>query len=257
MSGINFLSENYIDNSDLSLTTGSENAQFPLSNIKNAATVKKFRSTGNTVVIEIDLQQTRALDALAIAGDATGTFGVTAASFKTSVTTDFSGSSAINVDISAEQNMGYVFFTQVSHRFVELTLTGTGSFCEVGSIFIGERINLPLNSFSVNSFKYKYQDRSRVQSNRYGQKFIDELPLIKELGGTIEYATKTEQEQLDDMFIYHGKKRPLWVFVDPDSEAMNEGKYKLTMYAYMPQMPEWRSVGGQLYSTTINLEQAI
>lgn len=257
MSGINFLSENYVDEAAVSITTGTANAQFPLANIQNPSTAVKFRSSGNTVVIEFDLQQTRDIDTIAIAGDATGTFGITAASIKTSVTDDFTSSTAIPLSISAEQNMGYEFITSVSHRYVELTLTGTGSFAELGAVFIGERINLPLNSFSVNSFKYGYRDNSRRQSNRYSQKFIDSLPLVKQLGGTTEYATKAEQEVLDDMFVYHGLRRPLWVIVDPNSEGMNGGQYKLTMYSYMSKMPEWRATGGQLYNTNIDLEQVV
>jgi hypothetical protein len=35
MSGVNFLSENLIDNATLSLTTGTENSQFPLSSKRN------------------------------------------------------------------------------------------------------------------------------------------------------------------------------------------------------------------------------
>ena len=35
MSKLIFLSENYVDESNISLTTGTANAQFPLKNIKN------------------------------------------------------------------------------------------------------------------------------------------------------------------------------------------------------------------------------
>ena len=130
MSGINFLSDNYTDNANLSITTGAENTQFPLGNLQSDSPSYKFRSTGNTVVVEMDLSTTRAIDTIALVGDPTGSFGVTAVSVKTSVTTDFSLSTPIPISISSEHNLGIEFITEVSHRFVEITLTGTGSYCE-------------------------------------------------------------------------------------------------------------------------------
>lgn len=257
MAGINFLSENFTDVADLTITTGAANAQFPLSNIQNVSTAKKFRSTGNTVVIEFDLQQTRDIDTIAIVGDATAQLGVTAVSVKTAVTNDFSGSTPIPITLSSEHNIGYEFITEVSHRFVEVTLTGTGSYVELSNIFIGKRINLTQNSFSISSFRYGYDDNSDVRQNRYGQAFIDELPLRKKLGGTIEFCTKSEQETLDDMFIKHGVHEPLWVIVDPNSDGMNVGQYKLAMYSYLEQVPEWSASGGQTYNASLDLRQVV
>ncbi len=257
MSGINFLSDNLVNDADLTITTGSENAQFPLDNIQNVSTAKKFRSTGNTVVIELDLQQTRDIDTIAIVGDATDQLGVTAVSVKTSVTTDFSLSTPIPITISSEHNIGYEFITEVTHRFVEVTFTGTGSFAEVSNMFIGKRINLIQNNFSINSFRYGYDDNSRVRQNRYGQSFIDELPLRKNLSGTMEFATKNEQETLDDMFIRHGRHEPLWIIVDNASAGMNEGQFKLAMYSYLNRVPEWASTGGQTWNANIDARQVV
>ena len=257
MAGLNLLSDNYMDVGTLSITTGAANAQFPLSNLQNPSTAKKFRSTGNTVVIEIDLLQTRDIDTIAVVGDATGQFGLTAMSVKTSVTTDFTGSPVNNIDLSAEHNIGYSFITSVAHRYVEITLTGTGSFAEVGRIYVGERTNITQNSLSISSFRYAYQDRSRISSNRYGQKFIDELPLTKQISGRIEFATKSEQETIDDLFIRHGRHEPIWVIVDPDSDGMNDGQYKLAMYSYFESQPSWSANGGQTYSTDMDFREVV
>jgi len=257
MSGINFLSENLVDGAALTLTTGTEDAQFPLSNLQNDSPSIKFRSTGNTCVIEFDLGQTRDIDTVAIAGDPTETLGITAASIKTSVTSDFTLSTPIPITLSSEYGIGIEYITEVNHRYVELTLTGSGSFCELGNLFIGKRLNLPLNSFSVSSFRYRNDDNSKVAFNDFRQRFIDSYPYVKRLVGTIEFCTKTEQEDLDTMFLRHGKQKPLWVIVDRDGAAMTDGEWKLTMYGYMEKMPTWRAVGGQLYNTSIELDQAI
>lgn len=257
MSSINFLSENFYKTGDKTLTTGTENAQFPLSNLDNDSPSVKFRSNGNTVVIEIDLLQTRDIDTLALVGDPTENFGMTSVSFKTATTNDFSLSPVYPLTLNASQNIGYAYITEVSHRFVEITFTGQGSYVEVGHIFIGKRVNLPNMNISIGSFSYGYRDQSKIKSNDYGQKFIQELPLVKLLGGTLEHCTKEEQEILDDMFIRHGQHEPLWLIIDKDGDAINEGESKLTIYGYMESMPKWSASGGQTYSASINIKAAV
>lgn len=257
MSGINFLSENLTDNATFSLTSGTENAQFPLTNLVNNSTTKKFRTVGNSAVMVIDLLQTRTIDTFALVGDATGSLGVTAVSIKTSVTLDFSSSTAIPIDLSSEHNIGYAFITSVSHRYVEVTMTGNGSYIELSKIFVGERINLPEISFTLDSFRYGYRDLSNVQNNDYGQRFIDKRNKVKRLQGTLDFATLSETETLDDMFLRHGISEPIWIVLDPNSDAMNDGEFRLAMYAYMDDMPEWGAQGGKQYSADMKLSEVI
>ncbi len=257
MSGISFLSDNLVDAASLSITTGSENAQFPLSNLQNDTTTRKFRSTGDTVVIELDLLQLAQIDAIAVVGDATSTLQITDMVVKTSVTTDFSGSPANNVPLSSEFNIGWLYITEVTHRFVEITLTGNGTFAEISNIFIGARLNLPQNSYAIDSFRYRHDDGSKIRRNEFGQKFIDVFPFRKRIVGTIRFCNKSEQNDLDDMFLTHGRNSPFWVIVDPDSEAMIDGQFKLAMYGYMNKMPSWNAVGGQLYNAGIEMDQVV
>ena len=256
MAGIAFLSENFVDLANITLTTGTENAQFPLLNVQNEATAVKFRSQENSIVLEFDLQQTRTLDTIALHGDTNGTLGLTAASIRTSLTTDFTGSAVTNISLSAENLIGYEYFTEVSHRYVELTLTGTGSYAELSNVFIGKRIELLQQNLSISSFAYGAIDKSKRSENQYGQMFIDKRNQIKTLGGDIEFAIKSEQETLDEMFIRHGENLPLWMIVDKDSLSMNDGQYKLTIYGYLRNRPQWSASGGQTYNTEVDIKQA-
>lgn len=255
--GINFLSENLVKSANYELTTGTENAQFPLANISNDATAVKFRSLENDIVIRFDLQQTRTIDAIALHGDTNGTLGMTTASFKTSLTTDFSSSTAQNIPLSGSDLIGYLFLdTPVDHRYVELTLSGSGVFVELSTIFIGERVNIEQNNLSIQSFRYGRSDKSSVLENEYGQRFINKRNTLKFVGGNLEFCTKTEQETLDDMFIRHNRSEPLWVIVDNEGAGMNNGQYKLTVYGYLERVPLWSAAGGQHYSTDIRVNQA-
>lgn len=255
--GISFLSDNNVKDAVISLTAGTVNAQFPISNIKNDATVKMFRSNENNVVLLFDLQQTRTLDTVAIAGDGTNTLGLTSASIKTSLTTDFSGATAIPVPLSGEYNMGYEYFTAVDHRYVELTLAGTGSFVELSTIFLGQRINIEQNNLSIGSFRYGYTDTSEKRGNKYGTQFVDKRNKIKFITGGLEFCTKTEHDVLDEMFLRHGRSEPLWMIVDKDGESMTDGQYRLTIYGYFDKSPRWSAAGGQHYNATVRVDQAI
>ncbi len=257
MSGINFLSENLTDTANLSLTSGTENAQFPLTNLVNNTTTKKFRTVGNTAVLVIDLVMTRTIDTFALVGDATGSLGVSSVSIKTSVTMDFSSSTLIPISLSTEHNIGYSFLTPVSHRYVEVTITGNGSYIEISKIFVGERINLPYISFSLDSFRYGYKDLSQTENNDYGQRFIDKRNKVKMLSGSLDFASLDETQTLDDMFLRHGISEPLWVILDPNSDAMTDGQFRLAMYGYMDDMPDWSAQGGKQYSAQMKMSEVI
>lgn len=257
MSGITFLSDNLVNDAELSIVSGGENSQFPLENIKNESTAIKFRSTTNTTVIVFDLGVTSNIDIFAMTGDATSQLGVSNMSFRTSTTTDFSSSPIYTMSISAEHNFGYVEIDEVTHRYVEMTLTGSGSFAEVSNIFIGSKLNIPQNSLSIASFQYETRDNSRVTSNRYGQKFIDHRNLVKTISGTIEHCTKDETEILDDMFQSHGRSIPLWMLLDTTNTSMNDSEYRLSMYGYLDLVPGWSASGGQTYTTRIVMVRAV
>ena len=256
MSCLKFLSENLYNTAQVSLTVGTVNAQFPLANLKNESPSVKFRSIESTCVILVDLLQTRDFDSFALAGSPTEQLNIISAEIKTSTTTDFTMSTAIPIDLSSSELIGFKFFTEVSKRYVQVTLVSS-VFCEVSQIFIGKSLELEQIALSIDSFSYQRSDQSSKSLNRYGQVFIDKLNQIKSLGGSIEFANKDEQEDLDDMFIRHGETLPIWMIVDTDNESMNDGKFKLTIYGYIQEMPTWSAVGGQLYNASISVKQAI
>lgn len=254
--GIIFLSDNLVENSIVSLTTGTENIQFPLENIKNEASAVKFRSQENSVVILFDLQQTREIDTIALHGDTNADLGLTDASIRTSLTTDFSGSTPVSINLSAEHLLGYSLIPLVSHRYVELTLTGTGSYAELSNVFIGKRTELLQQNLSVASFSYGYIDNSNASVNDYGQYFVNKRPLNKILSGDIEFCLKSEQDELEEIFKRHGTNSPLWIIVDQGGDSLLSGEYKLTLYGYLNSFPNWSASGGQHYNTSISLKQA-
>lgn len=255
--GITFLSDNLVNDSVISLDTGTENAQFPLSNLKIEATAKRFRSLENNVVIIFDLQQTRTINTIALHGDTNNDLGMTSASIRTSLTTDFSSSPVTNIPLSAEHLFGYAYLdTEVDHRYVELTLTGTGVYVELSNIFIGERVEIEQNNLTIDSFRYGYRDNSVTSNNKYDQLFVDKRNSTKFISGALEFCTKSEHQILDDLFKRHQRSESLWMIVDKEGNAMIDGEYKLTVYGYLQDVPLWSAAGGQHYSANIRVNQA-
>ena len=256
MAGISFLATNLVDDATLSTLSGGENAQFPLSNIKNDSPAVKFQSTAATSVTLIDLISNQTVDTIALKGDSTGELGITTASFRYSNTLDFSGSPVLTVTLSSEFNAGLELITEVDARYWEMTLTG-GIYAEIGNVFLGKRLSLTQQNYSISSFKYGYTDRSTVRQNEYGQSFVNTRNLQKSLAGAIQFATKTEMQTLDDMFIQLGKSNTVWVIVDESNAALSDGTFRFLIYGYMTKVPQWSASGGQTYNTSIKTSEAI
>ena len=257
MAGISFLSDNLVDDAVLSVTTGAANAQFPISNLLLDFTTKKFRSQGNTVVFVVDWLQFRDVDFVSITGDATTSLGITACSVKLSITTDFTMSTSYSLDLNAKYNIGFKAIPTISARYAEVTLTGTGSYSEIGKIFIGEKLNLPFNSIAISTFKMDRDDNSSVRSNEFGQKFIDIRNSVVGISGSIRNMNKEETDIIDDLFMRHGKNKPLWLVLDESGMAMIDGEYKLTAFVYLTSNPSFSAAGGSNYNVSLKMDLVV
>lgn len=254
--GIRFLCEDYMETADITVTSGTENAQFPISNVKTPVLGKYARLESNSATIVIDLHQISNIDSFVVLGNPQHTFGFTNVSVKTSPMNDFTSAISYNIPLNAQQNMGYVFLEDpVAHRYVEFTFTGTGSYVEIGRIMIGDHIYLPQNNLSIGTFSYGYTDLSTVSKNQYNQRFIDKRNMVKTLGGSIESCTKEEMDQLDTLFINKGRHEPIFMVTDIGGMSLIDAEHKLSIYGYFENNPSWSAVGGQLYSTSITIEE--
>lgn len=256
MCNLAILTNNYVDGADLSVITGTPNAQFPIDNIKEPFTTKTFRADGNTIEILVDLNQTRTINTFAVVGNAITGFGFTTISIFGSGSTDFTGATEIPITINSEHNFGFEFFTPVDYRFwkVKITTTVTG---EISNIYLGERSELTENGISQSSLTYSVSDNSTVSNNRYGQSFVTTFNRIKTIGGTIELCNKAEFKLLEDIWLYHGRNRPLWFILDPNGNAATDGQYLFSMFCYIDDDFVWSNSGAGLYNVELSLRQLI
>lgn len=254
---LTFLPDNRLIGSTLSMVVGTENAQFPLTNIEKDFTTKVFRSNETTVEILVDLQATATIDAFAIVGSSSTGMGFTTMSIQGSGSTDFSGSDVIPIDVSAEHNFGFSLFTGVAFRFWKLTITrSSGSFIELSNFYLGSKTQLTQNGFASSSFTYVNISNARISHNRFGQKFIDRYNNVKALAGDIEFCNSAEFDAIDAVFIQHGTTTPLWVITDPTGVLATDGEFIFSGYFYLEDHPEWQGVNTGLFNTSITLTEA-
>jgi len=236
--GIRFVCDNYIETAEITVVEGIENAQFPISNLFNPTLGKYARLESQDVKIVIDLRQVRNIDSFAVLGNPQNTFGISSASFKTAALPDFTNSPSFDIELNAQQNLGYIFLQDpVAHRYVEFTFTGTGAYTEIGRIVIGEHFHLPQNNLAIGSFAYGYTDLSTITKNQYSQRFVDKRNLVKTLGGTIESCTKEEMDLIDTMFINNGRHDPIFMVTDIGGNSFIDSEHKLTVYGYFENQP--------------------
>jgi hypothetical protein len=254
---LTFMADNKSLTADYSMVTGSENAQFPLTNIKHDFTTKVFRSNETAVAILVDLQATSTVDSFCIVGSSVAGLGLGDMTIQGSATTNFTGATVIPVDIDAAYNFGFKLFDAASFRYWKLTINNTaGSYVEISNIYIGEKTQITTNGFSTPSFAYTSTDNSSIKRNRYGQRFIDSYNRINTLSGTVEHATQAEFTEINDVYMQNGTTTPIYFILDPDGTTATDGEFLFSGYFYLTNDLAWTYSGPQLYNISITLEEA-
>lgn len=254
MSSITFLTDNYVDNAELSIITGVENSQFPLTNLQHDFTTKVFRSTTSNVEILVDLGQTSAVDTFAMVGSSVDGIGLSTVKIYGSPTTDFSGSTEHIVDINIANNFGFKIFTEESHRYWKVTITGA-TYCELSNIYIGSKTGLPNNGISTKSFSYYNKDNSKISKNKYNHKFIDTYNTIKYLSGQIKLINAEEFDTLQYIYDNHMLRKPLFFLLDPNGDMPEtNSEYLYSGYFYIQKEFTYKMVAPGLYNINLQLE---
>jgi hypothetical protein len=257
-SKMSFGVDNHTTTATYSLLSGTENVQYPLTNINKVFTTKTFRSNENTCVIQIDMQSNQSIDTFMVAGNNITGLGFNTATIEFSPTTIFPGTSIETVDLSAGHNFGFVQFTSGAYRYAKLTLTGI-DYCELANIYIGARTEIENNNFDTTSFKYSISDNHKAKSNNYGQLFIDKYNKTNSISGTIKYANLTEFEQLNNMYTAVGNTIPMWFMLDNEGCMSTDGtsKYLFSGYFYIVGSLEWSASASLLFDTTITMVEVV
>lgn len=251
-----FLINNLIDNSDLSYLSGSELAQYPITNIQDPFTTKVARVEANTVEILIDTKVLTSKDTIMLVGSSVDGLGFTSISAYSSTTTNFTGASEITFNVSSAYNLAYTTFTATNNRYWKLVFTGTGSVTSISKIFLGQADTINSRGMSTEGFKYAYTDRSDISSNRYNNRFITKYPKLLTISGAFKVLDRDDRDSFAEIINIKGLTEPMFVILDPESIQGTDSNYRLSGYFYFESLPEFISINVRYYSTSFNLIQA-
>lgn len=254
-----FLTNNLLEQANLSVTTGTINNQFPLNNLKHDHTSEFCRINGNTAKIVLDLGSISEVDIFCITGDAVENgLGFTGCELRGSATTDFSGSTAHTIILNQEYNFGFKSFTAESFRFWEITLTGD-TYVDISNVFLGNKTILTNNGFSSKNFNYFFKDNSKISKNEYNQKFVDKKNKCKYIRGSINTLVTTEFDKLFDIYNNHSTTKPLWFLLDPEGNMPDtDSEWKFSGYMRFSQEFLYKMVIPGIYDISkVELEQNI
>lgn len=252
MSKATFLSDNYFLDANISLLTGTENSQFPLSNLKHTFSTKVFRSNEDEVSILIDLQQSRHVDYICLRGSCIEGLGLTNATIVGSSSLIFG--TPEELEISQKYNIGMKKLN-AALRYWKLTLTGV-EYVELGNIFIGPMVQMDDNNISQ-GFSYQLNTNSVVQKNLVGQRFIDTYGTQKLMSGEIKLANATEFEQINSIHEQIGENIPLWFILDENEDmSIQDAKFKFSGMFYVKDLV-WKQVIYMYWDCVLNFEEAL
>ena len=237
---------------DFTMVTGTEQTQFPLTNILNKSTTKVSRLTvsGGIAEFYVDLKQSSNIDIFSIVGSSVDGLGFTACSIFGSTTTDFSGSTEILVDLDSDHNFGFKEFTEVSYRYWKIKVTA-GSYAEISNFYIGAKTELTNNFINANTFTKLDNTMKRVVTNQYGQQFIRFYNRQLTLSGTIINLKETDKNILEEIHAELGSYVPFFFILDSEGGIGTSSQFKYSGYFYYAVDPTLSARQGVLWSVPL------
>lgn len=249
---ITFYSDNLVDQANI--IPSSENALFPVLNLKDPRRTKVFRSTANTCSIVFDLNETSDIDSILIVDNPRLGFGISTVLIEANGTNNwvappFSQSMTLNT----KHGVGLLGLTTlIQYQFVRITLTSALPYCELANIFIGKKTQTT-RGISY-GWSFKDDDISIQKTNRYGQKFTDLIGRQKEFTAALQNLTPTDQDKVFDVIDAKGKSHPFFIKIG-DSSAMVEVE-RYTGMVYFKSVPASSNRFYKNYSLPLQLEEA-
>jgi hypothetical protein len=202
------------------ITPSSENALFPVENIKDYRRSKVWRSTSSSDSLVIDFNETSVVDTFFIVPDKRNGFGVSLITLEFNATNEWTSPAATElVTFSDVYGVGFKEFTPHEYRFCRIVFTSSLSYCEVSNIYLGQKLDMGRGI----SFGWTYKDDELSQSklNRYGQKFTDVILRQKTISGALRLLDKEKITKFFEVYDYCGESRPFFMFLGYDDTIDN------------------------------------
>lgn len=247
-----FYINNEIDHA--SAVVSSENAQFPLTNLSDPRRSKIFRSTSNADSITMDFGYPVLIDTVMIVDDPMTGNKLSSCIVKIDNASNFSTAITQSMTIDPINGFSHVEFnTTVPVRYLRIEMTAVSGFCEMAKLFAGTKVSLGSEiDFSL-PLSYSLNSRAIVTTNRYGQRFVDEVNTQKKINGSMKALDKDELDGLLEIFDYSMNTKPLWIKFDGVLNAPN----RISGYYYMSNAPQMTLDSSLYWSVSLDFEEAL
>lgn len=236
------------------ITASSENANFPLTNLQDPRRTKVFRSTGDVVDIVMDLQETSEIDSVFIVDEPRNGFGISSFAIDFAPTSDFSTPAHTEtITFSVKHGAGFKNFTQQDYRFIRIRLDSSLAYCELSKIFIGKAINL--NRSQSFGWTYRSEDLSTFKTNRYGQRFVDQITRTRDFNLSFKLLDKDHLDQIFELYDLCGKGKPF--FISTGCVNMINEVERFAGMVYFDNIPQITNTTFGRYSLSMALSEAM
>lgn len=253
-----FFNYNLVDQDSTEITVDSENAFFPVTNLKDYRTTKVFRSLdgATSATILFDMKTTETVDGVLVVADKLKGFGFASMVVEANATADFTSpaySGTLTPDF--QTGFGYLDLTETPQdfRFWRVTISGAAPYLELSKLFIGREIGLG-RSINLN-WSVENRDLSGSTTNRYGQKFVDKITVQQDLKIGFSNLTVEQNETIKSMFDYNGEHTPIWVILDPKNSFSSNAGFLAGQY-FLNKVPQVNNPFYRRFDMNIRLLEA-
>lgn len=261
LSRVRFLTFNLVTEPTTLITSNSENALFPLSNLKEDRTTKEFRTeTGTTdAQIVFDFNTTEPVTDVAIVENSSQGFNIDSTVTVEGNFVNSWGAPPFSTTFtpSTKHGFGHVSFAEQNYRFWRISFSNTTDFTALANVFVGKNVlEAPFERNIDYNWTYENRSTSKFTANRYKQRFFDEIGKQALLKCSFKNLITADYAALQDGFDEHDIFEPIWFVIDPDAD-FTDTKERVAGYFYLDKVPQVTNTSFQRYKLDFSLRQAL
>lgn len=245
------------------VTTGTVDVYFPVTNLNHPHTTKEFRTTNLTqTILYYDLLDNKTVDSFLVCGNrVTGELRLKSIQIQASGTSNFTvvayDSGLVSLDAGdLAETFKYVALTPTAaYQYWRIILNNDTGYIGCSNIFLGTELGLTTNAIAY-GWDFQRVDRSTVQEGRYGNRFIDRISDQKVVSVTYELLNKTEFQLIEQFTTYCGVSKPFWLVIDENEDIVYNANV-FSGYFYFTVRPAFNNTAYGLFSGKLDLIEGI
>lgn len=257
---VKFLWYNLVDQDATELSADAEDAFFVANNLKDHRRSKVFRTPDGTTDLGVtfDFKTIEAVTTVFVETGVDGLQFTGDLTIKANNSDTGWGTPAFSTTVTPNDTFarGFVTFPEENYRYWRIENNSPGAdYVELSSVFIGNHLDLSESNSNIDfGWQQNNEDLSKIQKNRYGERFIDRITNISSISAAFNFIDKDELAKLMEMFFYCGTSRPVWHIIDEDALISDE-KERFAIYGFFTGVPDPINTNFGLYGLEYEIEE--